>query len=121
MKTKTMGAGIFVSHALQRHGSLLRSCDVRLGRHADERARFELGHSAQLELHPVIGDRLECSLFWGDDEFMTAVDVYAVHPNGFVDVRGVSPIHEQDKPDRARLRRYPAITRNSQLKTEAGG
>jgi hypothetical protein len=113
VKAKTMGAGIFVSHALQRHGALLRSCDVRLVRFAEERARFQLDHAAQLELHPAQGDRLECSLFWGDDEFMTAVDVYAVHPGGFVDVHGVSPIHELDKPDRARLRRYPVIEKRA--------
>lgn len=112
VRRANMGAGVFVSHAITRHGPICRSHDVKLTKFADERARFQLDHAAQLDLHPVIGDKLQCDFSWPDGEFSTAVEVYAVHPGGLVDVRGISPIHELDQPQRSRLRRYAeALTR----------
>ena len=102
-----IGAGCFISHAIQRHGPLLRSHDVALIRHADERARFQLGHAALIDLHPAVGDALQCDLEWRDREWVsTSIEVYAVHANGFVDVRGVGAINDNDLPVRARLRRW---------------
>ena len=104
-----IGAGCFVSHAIQRHGPLLRSHTVSLVRFADERARFQLDHAAQLDLHPAVGDALQCDLEWRDSEWTsTSVHVDAVHRDGFVDVSGLAqPISDSDRPARARLRRWP--------------
>jgi len=113
-----IGAGCFISHAIQRHGPLRRSHDVRLTRFADERARFQLSQAAQLDLHPVVGDQLQCELEWRDGWVAISVVVYAVHPNGFVDVRGIEPLNDNDRPERARLRRWPENTNSNQM--EAG-
>jgi len=106
-----IGAGCFVSHAIQRHGPLLRSHDVTLMRFAEERARFRLGHAALLDLHPVVGDALQCDLEWKGGEWISvSVNVYATHPGGFVDVNGLAqPINDNDRPERARLRRWPEV------------
>lgn len=99
--------------AVARTAPLRRSFVVELVRFADDRARFLLDQAARLELHPVIGDVLELELSWRDGDLTAvAVDVYAVHPGGFVDVRGTSVVVGIDqKPERCRLRRYPQTKR----------
>lgn len=85
---------------------LRRTCAVDLVRHADVRARFKLDDAAKIELHPAVGDRVECVQSWPDGGFTElAVEVYAVHPGGFVDVTGLV-IDPSDPPVRITLRRY---------------
>jgi hypothetical protein len=111
MKNK-FGAGIFVSHTLKRHGPLRKSHSVEIKQQdRDEcRARFFLSAAAQLDLHPVAGDRLECELVWRDGSASVAVDVYAVHPKhpgAYVDVRGFDVLGlDQSQPESIRLRRF---------------
>ena len=86
---------------------LRRSCVVELVRHADVRARFKLDDTAKLELHPTVGERMECVQSWPDGGFTElAVEVYAVHSGGYVDVTGLV-IAAEDPPTRITLRRYP--------------
>lgn len=88
-----------------RREDLRRSCEVALVRHADVRARFKLDDAAKLELHPAVGDKLQCAQIWGDGSSELAVEVYAVHAGGFVDITGLV-IDPSDPPTRITLRRY---------------
>lgn len=103
---------------VQRREKLCRSFDVELVRvNLDEgRARFALDDAARLELHPVIDDKLQCGLVWADGAIECSVTVYAVHPGGFVDVRGYAAICE-DRPARTWLRRWPN-ERNREMASE---
>lgn len=87
---------------------LRRSFVVELRRHVDARARFHLDATDMAELQPVVGDHLECELTCGHDDLNAfSVDVYAVHPHGFVDVNGFTPIASTDGWT-IRLRLWPA-------------
>ena len=107
----TLRAGVFsvggAAHVAQRHGSLESSFVVALKRQADNRARFQLDARAVVGLEIAVGDRLLCSLDFTDGEIAFAIDVYAVHDGGFVDVRGFNAI-DDELPDAIRLRRFSA-------------
>jgi len=91
-----------------------RACIVDLIRRAGDRVRFFLDDAAQLVLHPVVGDRMACELYFDpptDDEnndlgAMSTVTITALHDRGFVDAIGY-PGFVDDEPLDVMLRRYP--------------
>jgi hypothetical protein len=88
---------------------------VRRG--SGRRARFFLDDVALEVLHPAVGDRMACEVYFdepSDDEDTIAIDalsavtVTAVHARGFIDVTGYAQFDfDNDAPLDVMLRRYP--------------